>query len=517
MRSPVIAVYVLIALTALTGFMREAVIAAYFGSGQDTDAYFFAIGLVQTVHDLVFSGSLTASVIPLLRPMVVVPGNGSLEARARFVTTFTTLVLAAGVVLALLLAAGFPAAVDFLAPEMSGELKGKTVSWGRFLAWLLPANALLTLFSLILNAHDRFRAAIAIYLGANIVFIVIVIALGPFAGPGALPLAGLAGPLIFAPWLAFRLWRLGLIRRTKPDFSRKFFASALNLAGPSLLSLGIGGSVGLLMASHMLLRGFAAAYGNGGISAAGYAFRLYEAPVSIIVNPVAILVFPAAAAFMVSKNFEGFSKYCRQIITWGLIIMLPVSIVTCAGAEIVVSIILQRGSFDEDAMKLTAEALRGFAPAVLFESAFVVFFRVFYALRKPGIPVAVAVATLAFLAVLLRLAKDVSLFGMALSLSLAFALAAVLVLAALRQAIGSGALPDRREITKIAFITLTAGIPAMFFDIMAGGGFWPRLSSIAVFLVGYGAGLALLLPERRAEAVAAIATRLKRTRAKAET
>jgi putative peptidoglycan lipid II flippase len=516
MRSPVTAVYIIIGLTALTGFVREAAIAASFGFGQETDAFFFAIGLIQTAHDLIFNGSLSASVIPLLRPLAIATGNDTLQARAKFVTTLTVIILASGLVLAGLLYFGIPAIVSLLSPEMTGTTRAETIAFGRILVWLLPANAMLTLFSLILNAHDRFRAATSIYLGANLVFIAIILFLGPLIGPDALPIAGLAGPLIFGPWLAIRLWRFGLLKWVKLDFTRSFFASVLKLSGPPLLSLGIGSSVGLLMASHMILRGFAAAFGQGGISATGYAFRLYEAPISIIINPVATLIFPVIAAFVATGRLEKFATTCRQVLTWGLIVMLPVAVATYAGAEIVVTILLKRGSFDETAMKLTAEALRGFAPAVLFEGVFVVFFRVFYALRKPGVPVAVALITLAALTGLLHLTGDSSLLGLAMTLSLAFALAAVLLLITLRKIAGPGSLPDGGETLRLLVVALVAGLPALAFDHYLGRGLIERCLSLTVYFIGYSLGLAILLPHRRDEAVEAFLRRFRRTPVKGQ-
>ena len=508
MRSPFVALFVITILTALTGFVREAVMAASFGAGRETDAFFFAFGMVQTSHDLIFNGSLSAAVIPLLRPLAIAIGNDTLAARARFGTTLTVIVVTSGFLLAGLLHFGAPIIVHLLAPEMTAATHTETVAFSRILVWLLPANAMLTLFTLILNAHDRFRAAAAIYLGSNIIFILSILILAPLLGAQALPIAGVAGPLVFGPFLAYRLYRIGLLKWVKLDFSRRFFAAVMKLSGPPLLSLGIGSSFGLLMASHMILRGFAAAYGQGGISAAGYAFRLYEAPLSIIVNPVATLIFPAVAALAATGRNKEFAALCRQVLTWGVIIMFPAAVATFAGAEIIITLMLKRGSFNAAALTLTADALRGFAPAVVFEGVFIVFFRIFYALRRPGVPVAVALVTLATLIVMLNVVSGGTLFGLAMALSASFALAATILLMKLRQILGANVLPYWQEMARWAVASLAAGAPAMALDYLLGPGMAPRLLSLTVFFAGHTLCLAVLLPERRREAVTAVLIRM---------
>lgn len=497
--APVGFVYLVVFLTALTGFVREAVLAAHFGSGRETDAYFFAYGLVQLVHDVVFSGSLSASVIPLLRPLTLEKPWETLLVRARFVSTLAALVALGATLLALGGLFVFPALTGWFAPDMNDATRALTFSYGACLVWLLPANALLTLLTLVLHAHRRFRLAASVYLGGNVLFIFVLLFLAPVFGDLALPVASLAGPLAMVPLLARKVRRMGLLVRGAFDFSPAFFRSFFRLAGPSLATLGLGGIFGLVMAAHMMLRGYVAFFGAGGISATGYAFRLYEAPVSILVNPAATLVFPAAVGLWALGRQADFAALCRRILLWGLILVVPVALVTYAGAELVVWALLQRGSFDANAMAQTAEALRGFAPAIVFEAVLVVFFRLFYALERPYVPVVASTVALAGLAALLYGLGADSLYGVTVMLSSAFALAALVLVGEMRRSYGPAVWPDFSSLGRWGVAMMLAGGAAFLLDGWLGAGLGARAAALALFLAAYPVLAMVFMPRQRAE------------------
>jgi peptidoglycan biosynthesis protein MviN/MurJ (putative lipid II flippase) len=81
------------AATALAGYARELVTASRFGAGEITDAFFLTLPIVQTVVDLIFTGTLVATVVPLLSGL-----DRSAE-RSRALATITALVVVAALVL----------------------------------------------------------------------------------------------------------------------------------------------------------------------------------------------------------------------------------------------------------------------------------------------------------------------------------------------------------------------------------------------------------------------------------
>jgi len=461
------------------------------------DAYYFSLAVVIAVHDLVFVGALGASIVPLLN-VDDINSKASLAARTKFVVTATLVVAAIAAILSTALWVGMPRITELLAPRMSDQVREISNTFGRVLAWSLPAAALTTLFTLVLNAHHRFALAALAYLANNVIFIAIVVLIAPSFGARMLPLAAMAGPILTTLALAVQLMRLGLLRPVRPDLSLGFFKPFWRLSRMLLLSLGIGSTGGLLMASQLIIRSFAAKYGDGSIAALGYAFRLYEVPLSLIAGPAGTLVLPMVAALYTGGRFSEIGHVCRQIILWGLIVLFPAAFVAWGGADLIVQVLLRRGNFDADAARITAEALRGFAPAVMTEAAFVVFFRVFYALRMPSRTVFVAFVTLASLVGLLLIVPNSAFISVPLCLSAAFTVAAFLLAASLVLAVGWGALPSGWQLVRwLASSGLGVAAWKFISDHPADSA---QLSALSAFLCVYFLSIGFLFPDCRREA-----------------
>jgi putative peptidoglycan lipid II flippase len=441
------------AAVALTGWVRELVLANLFGVGTEMDAFYFSVALVQSVHDLLFAGTLTASIIPMLHRLDV---ERPAHERARFVMSFLVIAMVAGFAVAAILWLGMPNVIQFLAPNLPDRARDLTLRFSDLLVLSIPLNALVLAFVLVLNAHRRFWLAAGSYVVNNVAFIAIAAGFTPRLGPDALPVAQLGGPLCSIPLLAFQAVRLGIIHIVKPDFSRHFFAPLWRHSQSMLLSLGIGSTIGFLMVAQLIARSFAASHGPGAISALGYAFRLYEVPISLAANPAATMLFPMAASLFIAGEKAKLAGLTNAALLWGLIILFPAVVITLAGAEPIVHLIFEHGNFDHEATLLTAEALRGFSLAILGESVFIVFFRIFYAIHRPGWTVWIAALSLLILVLLLQVTSGGTLLFVALSVSVAFGFAAASILVLLVRYFGRGAVPDWTHILRWTCGAVTA-------------------------------------------------------------
>jgi putative peptidoglycan lipid II flippase len=502
------ALVLVMAATAVAGYARELVLASYFGVGGTMDAFFLTLAIVQSAVDLLFIGTLTGAVVPLLSGSNA-PGESGAEERARLLTTAALVAGLAAMLLAGILWAFMPAIIDAIAPGMQATARANAARLGNTLVWLVPMNALLALLSLALNARKWFVFAAIPYLGCNVVFVIAIVVLAPLLQADALPIACLAGPLVFLPIMAVRLARVGLLRPSRLDLTARSLAPLWHLSRPNLLSAGIGSSIGLLMASHLAVRAFAADHGEGVVAALGYAYKLYEVPMSLIVNPTAIIVFPMLAAMHLDGRPHDFGRACRQLLAWGMIVLFPVVVLTWVGADEIVGLLLRRGRFDLEASRITAEALRGFAPAIAFEAVVVVLFRAFLAMRRPGIPVIVSLVSLVSLVGLLMATAGGSVLAIALSLSGAFAVAALALIAVLAGTVGLRALPEAGMAARWAIAALV-GLGAWRLAGWEAADTPPmQIAAAAIFLSVYVVLLIALLPEYRTRAKGVIRSRLE--------
>jgi putative peptidoglycan lipid II flippase len=488
--------FVITVVIAATGYLRELVLARTFGAGTEMDAFYFSWGLIQATHDLVFGATLTATIVPLLHRR----DEGETKVAsdpARFTVTVALTVGLCAAALAILLRGALPYLLEALAPKMSGAVRAQCLTLSTLLVWLLPLNALTSVFVLVLNAHRRFILAGSIYFFINVAFVSVLLLAEPVLGVSSLAIASLAGPLVVLPILVVSLSRLGLLRAARPDFSKEFFAPIWRQARSILLTGGIGSSLGLLMVAHLIARIYAANSGEGSIAALGYAFRLYEVPLSLIANPAAVLMLPSIAIMYKAGNIAEIGKVSRETLLAGLVVLFPAAVVTWVGADLVVHVLLERGNFGAEAARLTGEALRGFAPAIVGEGIVVVFYRLFYAVHRPSRAVVASFAALVALVVLLQLFGNLAFIAIPLSLSGAMLIAAAALVFFLIREFGGGSVPRFVAIAKWAGCALIGVAAWKLAGLHPGEGVWSALPTAVVFTAVYCAAILTVFGEYR--------------------
>ena len=495
----------LVAVTVLNlaaSYLREMLVAATYGASAVTDAYFSGLTFVMTLSDLLISAALLTSFVPVLAPIVAEAGE-TLARRRRLIGTAALATLGAGLAIGIAAWLLMGPVMRVLLPGADPATQALATAYGRHLVWLLPILSLMLLFSLALNAHGEFALPALSWPVMNLTFVAVVAAFGHPGDGEVLTLAAVLGPLAGTLLLAGRLVRRGLIGFERPDFTTADVRLIWRLSRPMVATLGLGSSVGLLMVSHLLLRRYASGFGEGAVSALGYAFRIYEVPVTLAANTAGILLLPAAAKLHAAEERERIAAICRNALLWGTILLAPAAVIAWVEADWIIEILLRRGRFSIFAAALMADALRGFAAAILFEAALVVLYRIFYGMRRPLLPVTASVVSLLSLVLLLQMAGASGTFVLVpASLSASFAVGLVVLLAVLFREMGRRALPD---LPTLAVPLLTA---------VAGGWIWtlweppattlPALFGMAVFGAAYAGTTLTFLPRQRAELLRAL-------------
>src|SRR3954468_8062471 len=145
-------------LSRLTGFIRDVVIAAVMGVGPVADAFFLAFRIPNHFRAIFGEGAFNNAFLPTYAQVLETAGE---KAAKSFAGRITTLMLI--VQIALLIAAflAMPAVVRLLAPGFSDEPEkfNLAVSLTRITFPYLLLITIVTIYSAILNAHDRFWAA----------------------------------------------------------------------------------------------------------------------------------------------------------------------------------------------------------------------------------------------------------------------------------------------------------------------------------------------------------------------
>jgi putative peptidoglycan lipid II flippase len=473
-------------------------IAAYFGASGVTDAYFTAYTLILTASDLLLGAALVASCIPVLAPLAQ-SGPETIRDRQQVIATASLAIIIASGVTACILWIFLPQLIAVMAPGLATGSSEMAQSMGHWMLFLLPVNGLVALFTLALNAHGRFVLAASTVPCVNVIFCVTIVILKPILGPEALLMAALLGPLLTVIVLGVQLRRLGLLRIVRPELGNEQTQLLWQLARPMLLTIGLGSTHGMVLLSHLIVRSYASRLGEGAISALGYAFRIYEVPITLAANTAGALLLPALAALYMRGEHDRIATLWRNAFLWGLIILLPAVVIAAVESHALVDILLRRGNFSARDADLTAEALQGFAPVIFFESCYVVIYRLFYAVRRPYLPIMLSIGIVISLVLLIKtVGGQFGITGLAACLSASFGVVVIAALLTIRWFFGPHTFPPLgRVVVPIGAAAL--GIALWTFARTHLGTESPPLALLGaiVFGVWYFAAVLLALPEER--------------------
>jgi putative peptidoglycan lipid II flippase len=414
-----ITVTFLFLLSRILGYLRYVVIANAVPDPSQLDSFFAAFRIPDFLFQLVAAGALSSALIPVIAGLFATEQ----EARAwRVVSTVTTLMLSALLVLAGIVLLFAPQLVAFITPGFDEEELALTTELTRIMVLsplFLAAGAVATSA---LNARGRFGAAAVAPLVYNIAIILGAIVLVPVLGINGLALSvvlGAAGHvLVQLPSLA----RIGARIRPRLDLGDAEARKALLLMAPRALGLGATQVVFLVMT------GLASTLAEGSIAVFNFAFAVLQIPIGVIGVPLGVVLLPSLSREAATGGMDAFKRLLVRGMSMLGLVMIAIAALGIVVAEDVTRLLFDYGSIGDTALELTATTLAVFLVGLTAHSLIAVVARAFYALQDTATPVAAAL-----LAVVINIVAANALVGSygVAGLAAAIAIAAWLELLAL--------------------------------------------------------------------------------------
>jgi putative peptidoglycan lipid II flippase len=254
-----------------------------------------------------------------------------------------------------------------------------------------------------------------------------------------------AGVAVMALALVPTMWRLGY--RPRPQFGHPALLPTARLAGPMVIL--VAASVGFQLFGAYLATGFEA------LSELNYAFTIFSLPYGVFVVAIATAIMPELSEKHSLRDADGY----RETFSFGLRTMIFVVIPSAVGmislSEPIVGLLYERGSFDAEDTETVSRLLVVFAAGLLGYSVYFFLVRAFYSRQNTKTPAALNVAIFLLYAVLAYgLSRVLGVTGVVLALSIAYAVLAILGLAATRREIG---LIEGRRLLRSLLKILAAG------------------------------------------------------------
>jgi putative peptidoglycan lipid II flippase len=419
-------------LSRILGFVRDAMIAWYFGAGFSSDAFLAAFRIPNLFRRLVAEGTVTAAFVPVLTE--VRWKGGDAEAGA----LFGAAVRAMAWILAAACAAGMLAApwiVRALTPGFSAPKLELTLTLVRLMLPYLVAGGLGALFMGALNVYGRFAGPALAPALLNIAMIGCLPAVAPLLDRPVLALAvgllvgGAAQLAVQTPLLrrcGLHPWRNP--RRGHPALARMARFMAPAVVGGAAYHLNI--LAGTMLASLLP---------EGSVSYLYYADRLVEFPLGVAAMAGATAVLPSLARHAAAGELRSLRATYEHALRLVSFATIPAAVGLVLLGDPIVRLLFARGEFSAADARLTVQAVSYYALGLWAFSAVRIVTAAFFALQDSKTPVRAAlISILANLVLGIVLMRPLAHGGMALATSLASLLNLVLLLAALRRKLGAG-------------------------------------------------------------------------------
>ncbi len=335
-------------LSRILGYFRDILIAVFIGTSAMADAFFVAFRLPNTFRRLFAEGTFNAAFIPIYTKLKIKKDSFNFT---NYVFNFLLIILLSLTFVTEIFMGGFIFLISpgFISDPEKFEL---ATDLSRITFPFLFFVSLSSFFSAILNSNGKFAVAAGAPIVLNI-FLILSIFYAKFFDQSfvrsmaiAVFFAGLMQLLIlmvcckkfFVPKINL------LIKFTKQV--KNFFKKLL----PSIFSSGV-------MQINILVGTIIASFQPSAVSYLYYADRIYQLPLAISGIAIGTVVLPVLSKTIISQPQKKVFFIQNRSIELSVFLSAPAAIGIIVGAEQIISSLFGYGSFNEESIKNTSNAL----------------------------------------------------------------------------------------------------------------------------------------------------------------
>jgi len=472
-------------ISRVLGYVRDALVAAAFGGGHFTDAFYAAFRLPNLFRRILGEGPLTSAFVPVFTEHLV--KHEEKDARVFFQTLFTTLFVALSVlvVLGVIFAPALTHAVA-LGFKADPEKFDLTVKLTRLMFPFLLFVCLAAIAAGALNALGTFflpGLAPAMLSVAEIVFIFF------FIGLWDKPLEGLAVSAVVGGLLHF-----GILL---PALKRKGYAPkwVWNPRHPGVMKVGaaiipavwglsldqINAFLDTICASFLI---------EGSVTALYNSNRLMQFPLALFGIATSIAALPTMSLYAVRGDHQSMKDTLNLALRVMLYMMLPATAGLIALGLPIVQVLFEHGRFTPEASRLTYHALAAYCLGLPAFAGVKIVVSAFYSMKDTRTPVRVATYCL-----LINMVGNLTLMwrfgvgGLALATTLASCANAGILLYLFRRKLGllGGRLLLKSFVQSAVVSLLMAGLSWSLLHWTAGSLYWRVPVAVAAGALLYAA------------------------------
>ena len=364
-------------ISRLLGYMRDILIAVFLGAGPLADAFFVAFRIPNTFRRLFSEGTFNAAFVPSYSSI------NNKKKSENFANNIFSLLILGLLSLVFLIEIFMPIFVFLIAPGFEGDNSKMelAITLTRITFPFLLFVSLASFLSAILNSHNKFAAASAAPIILNI-FLILVLIFGKILDDQlvyylsyAVTISGIT-QFIFLYFFVKKNYKPQFKFSFKIDEKIKLFFKKLL---PSIFSSGV-------TQINILVGTIIASFQASAVSYLYYADRIYQINLAIAGIAIGTVILPQLSKHVQNKKKEKIHLIQNKALELSLFLSIPAAIALLIASEEIISSLFGYGSFDQESVKKSAQALFYFGLGLPAFSLIKIFSTFFFARHETKIP-----------------------------------------------------------------------------------------------------------------------------------
>lgn len=457
-------IVVVILLSKIVGFFRDVIVANYYGTSIVSDAYFYAYQ-IPALAVVILGGvggpfhSATVSVFSKIIKNFSQKPEPEVKKLFNTFETFSSLIFGAVAILCFF----FPKEImNIIISQATPELSNLAAYHLKLMAPVVLIGAILGLYYGILVTYNRFLLPnIAPSMLSIGIIATLIISHGDNNG-FYLAVGTTIGAILQLLMQTPVVLKLGYTFKPCFDFfHNKNFNDILELLMPAFLSSTIG-QIGIYVDIF-----FASGLPEGQWTAYGYANRIFQFPVGLMLSALLVPLFPLFSRLVAKKEFDEvrhyFHKGVGSLLLAGAFMMVYIFI---ARVDLI-SLALERGAFTHEATLMVADVLFFISLSVIPYMFRDCITRLYYAFNDSKTPFLIAISSILLKLIFNSiLVKSMGINGIALSTALITLINGTLLAILVRKKISIGYKIFFKQVGKIILCAVLTFILGMGLNII---------------------------------------------------
>lgn len=361
--------------TNILGFIREILIARFFGASAQADAFIAAFTIVSVCFLIFSAGTVQSAFMPIYQQLIIQKKNRSANQLLRRVFLSLSIFL---IITVLFVVTEADQIVSFWLPGFDDKQLKLVTSMVMIMAPMIFFIGTGSILQSVSHANQRFMAPALIPLVNNIVIIGCMLTIVPVKGILWVSIAFVIGSVSW--WIILLPQTAKYFKSTPYGIIDSKFKNVLLRLWPLLV---------LLVAdqiSALIQKTIASQLATGSIAALNFASKIQGLPVGIFSMAIATVFFPALSKAISNDDIIKTQRHFYNGFVGMVYILLPTSVFLFMEANQVVKLFFERGAFDSRATMVTAKALQFYIPGLIAQGLIVYIIRVFFAAGNTIVP-----------------------------------------------------------------------------------------------------------------------------------